>query len=301
MGRRDRWTRKLVVIGGTVVLVAIMAGLGVASARDTRAAGYGYGYGYGYGPGPAPGPTCPYDNSGASCPAEPAYEWSGTVYDRHQYDLARCGGKSVSDSIAAAKLPGASVQLLRRSTTSSQFVPVPANSPGIAPPENPLTSDSNGRYRWTISAGRYEAVASKSGFATNRSGEKVVGPAQANTNIGLFKNGDPTGVTCSSTTGGTTTGSTTGTTTGGVGGAGVGGGTAVRCKVPSLVNKKKTLIRTSLAKGGCSLGKLIKRYNKAKRGQVTKVSPPAGTTLRSGYPVSVVVSLGPKPKKAKKS
>lgn len=271
MGRRS-WSsrRSLIVRAGTAVLVTVMVGLGVASA------GYSSGSG------------CAYDSSGVSCPALPAYEWSGTVYDRHQYDLARCAGMSAADALSASKLSGATVDLLRRASGNSAFVEVPSDSPGIAPATNPETTDSNGRYGWSISAGNYEVVVSQPGYATNRTAEQKVPPAHPSTDVGLFKPGDPTSVTCPAPP-------TATPSPGSVAGASAGGAT-VACTVPDLVKHKKTIVRTRLSAAHCSLGKLIKRHNKAKRGLVTKVSPPAGSVLRANYGVSVVVSLGPKAK-----
>lgn len=286
MGRRSRLTRKLIVIGGTIVVAAIMAGLAMASSRGPRASGYGYGS------GARPTP-CAYDSSGVNCPATPSYEWSGTVYDRHVFDLARCDGKSVADAMSAAKLAGATVDLLRRANNNSAFVEVPANSPGIAPPTNPETTDAAGHYKWSISAGNYEVAVSKTGYGTNRTSEQKVPPARPGQDVGLFKNGDPTTVNCPTPPATASTGATTGN----VGGASAGNGTPVVCKVPNLVNKRKTLIRDSLSKSHCALGKLIKRYSSTSSGLVTKVSPAAGSLLRAGYKVNVVVSLGPKPKK----
>jgi hypothetical protein len=312
MGRRDHWARKTILVLGTIVLVAIMAGFGVASAqRSSRGYGDDYGQG-GYGGGTGYGYSgCGY---GDYCGSHASSHVAGTVYDKHAYDLAVCSGMNSTNAINSARLSGAKVTLTR--FTGPSYVTVSASDPSISPNQNPETTSADGDFGWAVSAGRYRLEVSHVGYTsvTSRSAQT---PPAAEYPIALLKSGDPDHVDCNATTGGSTAGGATGTTTtgtsttgttttgtttsgttttGGVGGSSTDG----TCKVPNLIKKKKTLIRGSLAKAHCALGNLIKRHSSTKRNYVIKVSPPAGRRFVSGYKVSVVVSLGPKAKTKKK-
>src|SRR5882757_5715396 len=165
MRRRNRLTRKLIVTGGTILSAAVMAGFGVASAQDSRSAGYGYGY--------SP-PPCSYDGYQGNCPS-PSNELSGIVYDEHAYEVNRCS-MSDADAINAAKIPGASVQLLRRAAADGPFAAVPSGSSLISPHVNPETTDATGHYVWNVAAGTYEVVASMSGYRTDHSAVESLPP-----------------------------------------------------------------------------------------------------------------------------
>lgn len=66
--------------------------------------------------------------------------------------------------------------------------------------------------------------------------------------------------------------------------------TAARCKVPSVVRHTLASARRRLAKAGCAAGKVTRqRGTKAQRGRVVRQSRKAGTTVKAGTKVALVV------------
>ena len=71
------------------------------------------------------------------------------------------------------------------------------------------------------------------------------------------------------------------------------------CVLPSLAGASQKLAARVLPALGCKVGKVSKRHGPRSKGTVISTSPKPGT-YASGRTISLVVSLGPRPKRAKK-
>ncbi|HXR10756.1 MAG TPA: PASTA domain-containing protein [Gaiellaceae bacterium] len=66
------------------------------------------------------------------------------------------------------------------------------------------------------------------------------------------------------------------------------------CVVPHVVGLTLGVAKTSLARGGCTAGRVTKAYSRTfKAGRVVRQSSRAGVTLAPAAPVSLVLSRGP--------
>ena len=78
-----------------------------------------------------------------------------------------------------APISGATVTILRASSSAGPFIPVPASSPGIEPDVNPETTSSDGVFDWDVYSGWYEIEASAPGCTAPGNASQssvVIGP-----------------------------------------------------------------------------------------------------------------------------
>jgi Ca2+-binding RTX toxin-like protein len=70
------------------------------------------------------------------------------------------------------------------------------------------------------------------------------------------------------------------------------------CVVPKVIGKRLAKARAAITKAHCKVGKITRKFStKRKKGRVLGERPKAGTTLRAGAKVNLVVGKGPKPRK----
>jgi hypothetical protein len=64
------------------------------------------------------------------------------------------------------------------------------------------------------------------------------------------------------------------------------------CRVPRVVGLRLVRARTAIRRANCSVGRVRGIRSRAKRGRVVRQSPRAGTRLRRGARVALVISRG---------
>jgi len=67
------------------------------------------------------------------------------------------------------------------------------------------------------------------------------------------------------------------------------------CLVPKLKGKTLAGAKSALTQANCKVGKVTRKYAKAKKGRVISQRPKPGTNLAAGAKVNLVVSKGKKP------
>ncbi|HEY4095627.1 MAG TPA: hypothetical protein VGM33_08965 [Baekduia sp.] len=162
----------VVAVFASVVLVALLAGMALASSgpRHSAAGGYGppqgtpgHGYGYGYGYGHGYG-GYGYGSGGGSHAGD-RWDVPGVVYDQERYDAGVQSGLSSRAARTAAALPGAEVVLQRTPVDGGDYADVPAA--GLTPARNPQTTSAAGHFVWLIGGqGRLRVRASLAGYTT---------------------------------------------------------------------------------------------------------------------------------------
>jgi PASTA domain/FG-GAP repeat len=69
------------------------------------------------------------------------------------------------------------------------------------------------------------------------------------------------------------------------------------CVVPRVLGRTLAAARPILTASRCTVGRVTRRWSRARRGRIVGQRPPAATRLTTGASVALVVSRGPRPRR----